>query len=55
MIEGAKQALEYVRCDHAWERVSTRIEARMITHQVDLCAKCGTRRTQTTKPPAVME
>jgi len=52
IIEGAKQALEYVRCDHAWQRVSTSIRAKMITGQVDFCPKCGTRRTQTTKPTA---
>ena len=55
ILEGARQALEYVRCKHDWERSVTTIKANMIVGQVDYCAKCGTRRTQTTQAPAVME
>ena len=51
IVEGLKEATQSTRCKHSWSRVSTRIEARMIIEQVDVCEKCGTRRTQTSTLP----
>jgi hypothetical protein len=51
LIEVAKQALQYARCRHKWARLSTRVESGKITGQVDLCDRCGTRRTQQMAAP----
>lgn len=45
LIAAAKEALASTRCRHVWQRISFRVEERRIVSQVDVCAKCGTRRT----------
>ena len=52
IIKGAREDIAYVRCQHRWERLSTRVEGRMITGQVDTCDKCGARRTSKVIPTA---
>lgn len=45
LIKAAMEAVVSARCQHKWRRLSTRVVDRKVVAELDLCEKCGTRRT----------
>lgn len=44
LINAMKEAAKTAKCQHRWERISTRVKDRMVTGTQDECPKCGAKR-----------